>query len=136
MEWPPRQLRATSMVSPFSNLWLPDQELGMWGGEFRAFSARVVKGECSWMLPSWCPTAFPEWVWREGRPPDRESSGNPVASSGRGVLMCPRWQPNPLVGSVIALAGTLASRPLFWKYHMGRSASCSMEHVGFFLFFI
>ena len=44
--------------------------------------------------------------------PDRESSGNPVATSG-GTLVCPRWQTKLLVGSVTALAGTLASRPLF-----------------------
>ena len=43
--------------------------------------------------------------------PDRESSGNPVATSG-GMLVCPRWQANLLVGSVTALPITLANRLL------------------------
>ena len=30
LEWPPGQLRVTSMVSLLSNRWLPDWGLGIW----------------------------------------------------------------------------------------------------------
>ena len=43
--------------------------------------------------------------------PDSESSGNPVTALGE-MLVCPHCQPNLLVGTVTALAGTLSSRLL------------------------
>ena len=66
MEWPPGQLRETSVVFLFSNLWLPDQGLGIRRGESRACGPRMVEDECSQTLPSGCPTAFPKWVWQKG----------------------------------------------------------------------
>ena len=64
---------------------------------------------------------------------DSESPGNPVTTLEE-MLVCPSWQPN-LIGTVTALAGTLASRLLFGKSRMGRSA-CLLESVGFSFFFI
>ena len=81
MEWPPRWLRETFMVFLFSSLWLPDWELGTQLGESRAYGPRVLRasvlGHCH---------LGAQWPFMSGsgkRAPDRESSENPVATSGK-----------------------------------------------------
>ena len=61
-----------------------------------------------------------------------ESSGNPVVTPGE-MLVFPRWQPN-LVGTVTALAGTLASRP-FSKETYGEIGPPAHLKVRAFIFF-
>ena len=130
---PPGWLKETFMVFLLSNLWLPDGggggALKTWWEESRTYGHRVVKGECSQTLPSGFPTAFPEWIWQEC--PRKWV----FWESCCWMLVCPCWQLS-IVGTVAALARTLASRLLFRKSHMRRSAPCPPKRVDFFLFFI
>ena len=82
----------------------------------------------------WVPNSLSQVDLARG-PPDREYSGNPVATSG-GMLVCLRWQPNLLVGSVTALASTLASRPFFERAVWGDQPPAHLKVWLFLIFFI
>ena len=88
----------------------------MWPRESWACGPRVVEGECSWTLPSGCPTTYLEWVCQEG--PRQRVFWETCCISG-GMLVRPRWQTNVFIGSVTVLAGTLANGSVFWESRRG-----------------